>query len=426
MRSQNMTVLVVGSGAREHILAQKLEMSSRVGNVLCSPGNGGFRSGQLRKVKEADLDGIIQLAKDEHVDLVVVGPEVPLVKGLVDQLAEHKIDAFGPTAQMAQLEGSKAFTKRLCRDYNIPTAPFHVAETMHDALHFIRLFASPPVIKADGLCAGKGVVVAKTYEHAIDAAEDMLVKRIHGEAGDIIVIEERLMGRECSVMAFCDGETVVLLPPARDYKRAHEGDEGPNTGGMGSFSPLPDVDDALMERIKNEIFLPALRGFLEQEGLHYHGLLYAGLMLTSDGPKLIEFNVRFGDPEVQVILTRTKSDIVDYMLATLEVGGLAQLPPLEVHSEAAVCVVLASDGYPGKYETGMWVAGDKHPFENACVFHAGTEPLSFVTKTKGGRVMSVVGVGSTIELARQHAYDAAAHIYYDNKYLRTDIAQGVE
>lgn len=421
-----MTILIIGSGAREHALAKKLETSPKVSRVLCSPGNGGFRSGQIHDVAVTDMDGIVQLALDESVDLVVIGPEVPLVNGLVDRLAEHGIAAFGPTARMAVLEGSKAFTKRLCKAYWIPTAPFHVASSMEDALRAIHSFDTPPVIKADGLCAGKGVVVAKSHAQAIDAAEDMLVNGVHGKAGDVIVVEERLEGLECSVMAFCDGENAILLPPARDYKRAYDGDEGPNTGGMGSYSPLSDVDDALLERIKNEIILRVLLAFKHQESLPFRGLLYAGLMLTAKGPKLMEFNVRFGDPETQVILARTTSDILPYMLGTLEVGGLAELPPLEVSPEAAVCVVLASRGYPGKYETGMWVSGDTTEFPNATILHAGTKPLSFLTKTTGGRVFSVVGMGPAIADARKTAYAAADQIYYNNKENRTDIAKDVE
>ena len=423
---QNLTILVVGSGAREHALCWALEHSRQVARVLCTPGNGGITNEHRRNVKELDISGIVQLAKDEAVDLVIVGPEAPLVAGLVDTLSTAGIPAFGPNAKAAQLEGSKIYTKTLCSSLDIPTARWRWTDSYGDAKEMIRSWGSLPVIKADGLCGGKGVVVPDTEQQALDAVHDMLVKKTLGDAGSRIIIENRLIGRECSVMAFCDGENAVLLPPARDYKRAQDGDKGLNTGGMGSYSPLPDVDDNLLADIKTRIIERTLYGMKNHEGNPYHGLLYAGIMLTKDGPQLLEYNVRFGDPETQVVLSRVHpTDLMEHMLASLELGGLARLPPLRVESMAAVCVVLASSGYPGKYDTGLPITGAVPP--NGCaMFHAGTKRNGSGLVTSGGRVMSVVGLGNTIEDARKRTNDAADKVIFANKYRRNDIAANVE
>ena len=423
MRTNELTVLIVGSGAREHVLYWAIEKSPMVKRVLCTPGNGGIPVWARRDVKDSDLSGIARLARDEKVGLVVVGPEGPLVNGLVDTLKKEGIAAFGPTAMAAQLEGSKIFTKTRCKRWGIPTADFDFAGDQGVAERIIKR-TGYRVIKADGLCAGKGVVVADTEAEAIEASRQLLVGKTQGEAGSKIIIEDRMAGRECSIMALCDGENAVLLPPARDYKRAYDGDKGPNTGGMGSYSPLPDVDDALLETIKQQIIMPTLRGMVEW-GHPYHGVLYAGIMLTEEGPKLVEYNARFGDPETQVIIPRVESDLVEYMLTCSEPGGLARLPPLQVSSYAAVCMVLASAGYPGKYETGLPIDWGKAIQPLTHVFHAGTKREDNTYLTSGGRVMSIVARGNSIESARQRASDAADKVSFDNKFRRTDIAANI-
>ena len=416
---RDLTVLIVGSGAREHALYIAIGQSPLVQRVLCTPGNGGIPSRDRRNTKELDSDGLVLLAKQEGVDLVVVGPEAPLVAGLVDRLQREGIVAFGPSASAAMLEGSKIFTKICCNQWDIPTPAYRIAGNYDMAGRFITSTGFR-VIKADGLCGGKGVTVADTEAEALEAARQLLVERTQGDAGARILIEERLTGRECSVMAFCDGIDAVLLPPARDYKRAYDGDQGLNTGGMGSYSPLPDVDDTLLAQIKEQIFLPTLRGMAEL-GSPYHGLLYAGIILTKDGPMLLEFNVRFGDPETQVVLPLLVSDIVEHMLATCSKGGLSDLAPLQVKSGVAVCTVLVSDGYPGKYKTGSPITGVEGAEREVLIFHAGTNRTPDLV-TSGGRVMSCVGLGATFDEARVRSHTAADAICFDNKRYREDIA----
>lgn len=418
------TVLVVGGGAREHALCWSIGRSHPDWRVLCTPGNGGICPTNRFSTKDSDLLGIVRLAKDERVDLVVIGPEGPLVAGLADLLRQNGIQAFGPSAAAAQLEGSKIFTKTCCKRWSIPTARFNFASSYETAAKIIRRDGFR-VIKADGLCGGKGVIVADTEEQMLEAAYQFMVAKVHGKAGASVLLEDKLVGRECSVMAFCDGEDAVLLPPARDYKRAFNGDNGPNTGGMGSYSPLPDVNDDMLAEIKERIIMPTLRGMAERD-TPYHGLLYAGIMLTEDGPMLLEYNVRFGDPETQVVLARVESDIAEYMLACATPGGLEKLGPLQVKDDAAVCIVLASSGYPGKYETGYPISGTENVPEGVLTFHAGTNRTSDAELvTSGGRVTSVVGLRPSIEQARQHAELGADAISFENKFHRNDIALGV-
>ncbi len=421
---RDLTVLIVGSGAREHALYRTIEQSPLVRRVLCTPGNGGIPARDRRDIKDSDFGGIFKLIEEEGVNLLVIGPEGPLVAGLVDSIEEFGIDvvAFGPQKGAAMLEGSKIFTKTYCGYWHIPTAPFEFTDDYDMAERIIKRTGFR-VIKADGLCGGKGVTVADSEAEALEAAYQLLVKRTQGDAGARILIEERLEGRECSVMAFCDGENAVLLPPARDFKRAHDGNTGPNTGGMGSYSPLPDVDDALLDEIKEQIILPTVRGMKNLSCLYY-GLLYAGIMLTKDGPKLLEYNVRFGDPETQVVLPRLESDIVPYMLASCKRGGLSKLGPLQVKPDGAVCTVLVSQGYPDKYETGFPITGVEEAERDALVFHAGTKQTSELV-TSGGRVMSCVALGDTFEAARQRSLRAAGMIGFENKFNRTDIAANV-
>ncbi len=416
----DLTVLIIGSGAREHALYETVRKSPLVGRVLCTPGNGGIPLEDRRNVKDSDFVGIFKLIEDEGVGLLVIGPEGPLVAGLADSLEIFGIGVrvFGPHKAAASLEGSKIFTKTYSDRWNIPTAKFEYTDDFDVAKEIIRRTGFR-VIKADGLCSGKGVTVADSEAEAIKAAHQLLVGRIQGNAGTRILIEERIIGRECSVMAFCDGSDAVLLPAARDYKRAYEGDTGSNTGGMGSYSPLLDVGDRELAQIKEEIILPTLRGMADLS-TPYHGLLYAGIMHTKDGPMLLEYNVRFGDPETQVVLPRVLSDIVPYMLATCERGGLSKLPPLRESSQVALCTVLVSDGYPEKYEVGFPITGAYKAEYKALILHAGTGRTPELVTT-GGRVMSCVGLGDTFETARERSYEAADLIHFKKKRYRKDI-----
>ena len=425
MRTEHMTVLVLGSGAREHALYWACKKSPKVGRVLVAPGNGGIDPEDRRDFKLYQQNVLAYVCKTEQVDLVIIGPEDPLVAGVVGFLAKQGIAAFGPTFHAANLEGSKAFTKLLCREEGIPTAPFGVFTDYDAAECYIESMNVPPVIKASGLCAGKGVVVADSFKQAMDAAYAMLVTKVHGAAGSTIVVEERISGRECSVMAFCDGVNAVLLPPARDYKRAFDGDTGPNTGGMGACSPVPDVDETMLARVKLEIIEPTLR-YMERVGNPFHGLLYAGIMVTNDGPVLFEYNVRFGDPEAQVVLPRIESDIVEYMLATIETGGLADLPPLQVAEGAAVGVTLAMEGYPTSYKTGSVIADNRLEEGATLLFIGGAErDESAVLRTTGGRVATLVARDETLADARAHAYRVVEDISFDGMFYRTDIAAGL-
>ncbi len=419
----NLTVLIVGGGAREHVLYEAIEKSPLVMYAFCTPGTSGISYKNRREVKDSDLATIVEHAQSEKVNLVVIGPEGPLVNGLVDMLNREGIPAFGPNAMAAELEGSKIFMKTRCKRWGIPTADFDFAGSFSVAERIIKK-SGYRVIKADGICGGKGVFVAETEAEALEAAHNLLVRKTQGEAGAKIVIEECMEGPECSIMAFCDGENALLLPPARDYKRAFDGNRGPNTGGMGSYSPLPDVDDALLETIKERIILPTIRG-MAKAGRPYHGVLYAGIMLTNKGPKLVEYNARFGDPEAQVVLPRIESDLVEYMLACTKRGGLANLKPLKVSSKSAVCVVLASEGYPGKYKTGLPIDGLDEIASNTQVFHAGTKRNGGNLYTSGGRVISVVGLGANLKLARHRANAGARKISFSNKFYRSDIAADV-
>lgn len=417
-----LNVLVIGSGAREHALYTAIGGSPRVKRVLCTPGNGGIPPEDRWDTRETDFPGLLALVKEEQIDLVVVGPEVPLVAGIVDMFAANGIPVFGPTAAAAQLEGSKVSAKFFCWEFGIPTADAIAVSALERARGAIEHFGLPVVIKADGLCAGKGVTVATSLEQAFDATREALIEKKFGEAGNALLIEECLLGRECSVMAVCDGENAVLLPVARDHKRLLDGDQGPNTGGMGAYSPLPDVDDELMARIKREIILPTLDGMMRR-GTPYHGILYAGIMLTPDGPKLIEFNCRFGDPETQVIVPRLKTDLVELMLASIEPGGLKDFGPVEVSDEVAVCVVLAAKGYPGNPKKGDVISGVDNSQDDTVVFHAGTTRSTDGSLiTWGGRVLSVVGKGPTFVGASIRAYSRVNDIDFNGLQYRGDIA----
>jgi phosphoribosylamine---glycine ligase len=415
-------VLVVGGGGREHALAWALARSPSVDGLFAAPGNPGMEgiAGCL-PVSPGDVEVLADLAEEQGIDLTVVGPEAPLVAGLVDELEARGLRAFGPTAAGARIEGSKVWAKELCLRHGIPTARAEATDDITTAVLLLDAFDAPYVIKADGLAAGKGVVVAPTRQEAVQAIETALVDRAFGSAGDRVLIEDHLEGWEVSMLALTDGKTVVPLEPAQDFKRALDGDAGPNTGGMGAHSPVPFLDDATRKRIDDEILEPAIRA-LAEEGILYRGVLYAGLMLTDEGPMVLEFNARFGDPETQAVLPRLGSDLFELLLACAE-GDLAGRP-VRWTPEACVTVVLASGGYPGEYRTGLPVEGldEVRNLDKTVVFHAGTARRDGRVVTAGGRVLGVSALGKDLADARARAYDAAGRITFEGLHRRTDIA----
>ena len=418
-----MKVLVIGSGGREHALAWKCAQSNRVDEVLVAPGNAGTAvEAKVRNVDVSaeDIDGLLALARDESADLTIVGPEVPLVAGIVDRFRDAGLACFGPDAAGAQLEGSKAFTKDFLARHDIPTAGYRNFEQLEAALAYIREQGAPIVIKADGLAAGKGVVVAQTLEQAEAAATDMLSGNAFGEAGHRVVVEEFLDGEEASFIVITDGTNVLPLASSQDHKARDEGDTGPNTGGMGAYSPAHVVTAEIERRILNEVIHPTLAG-LRDEGITYVGFLYAGLMIMADGtPKVIEFNCRMGDPETQPILMRLRSDLVAICKATLE----DKLDSIKAKwdERAALGVVMAAGGYPGSYEKGKRIAGLGGEFDDdQKVFHAGTALDGDNVVTSGGRVLCVVGLGESVAKAAERAYDAVDKICWEHVYLRRDI-----
>ena len=416
-----MRVLIIGNGGREHALAWKCAQSAD--EVLVAPGNAGTaREGKVRNMPVAvdDIDALARLANDENVNLTIVGPEAPLVAGLVDRFAELGLPCFGPTAAAAQLEGSKAFAKDFLARHGIPTAAYRNFSELNAALAYIRERGAPIVIKADGLAAGKGVIVAQTLEEAEQAATDMLQGNAFGDAGARIVVEEFLDGEEASFIVVTDGETILPLATSQDHKARDEGDIGPNTGGMGAYSPAPVVTPAIEQRIMDEVIRPTLAG-MKADGNPYLGFLYAGLMIMADGtPKVIEFNCRMGDPETQPILTRLKSSLTDICSATIN-GELANVDA-DWDPRAALGVVMAAGGYPASYEKGKPIRGlDSADSETQKVFHAGTTTTGDGVATSGGRVLCVVGLGHSVADAAEQAYDAVGKIDWDGAYIRRDI-----
>jgi phosphoribosylamine--glycine ligase len=409
-------VLVVGGGGREHALVRALARSPQGPDVLATPGNPGIAREARIVEAPGDPDGLAIVAAREGVDLVVVGPEAPLVAGLADACARVGVACFGPSAAAAHLEGSKAFAKEVMAAAAVPTAGHYLVDSVADGLAAVAGY--PVVLKADGLAAGKGVVIAQDEREARAALEAMLVERRFGDAP--VLVEEFLAGAELSLLAICDGETALPLAPARDYKRIGEGDTGPNTGGMGSYSPVPDVDDALVERIRAEVHQPVVDE-MAHRGTPFHGVLYAGLMLTWDGPKVLEFNVRFGDPETQAVLPRLRTDVLDLMQRSTRPGGLAGAA-LEWDARAAVTVVLASRGYPASSSSGDAIAGLDRVPADVEVTHAGTAERDGTIVTAGGRVLNVTALGEGTQAARERAYAAADVITFDGRQLRRDIA----
>lgn len=417
-----MKILVVGSGGREHALCWAIAASPLCDKLWCAPGNAGIaQEAECLAIAADDVDSLVGFAQEQAVDLVVVGPEQPLVLGLVDRLTEAGIKAFGPSAAAAALEGSKGFMKDLCAKYRIPTAAYGRFTDIAAAQAFIRDKGAPIVIKADGLAAGKGVTVARTVEEALKAAEDALVGGKFGESGAEVVIEEFLDGEEVSVFALCDGKTALPLASAQDHKAAFDGDTGPNTGGMGAYSPPPAMDDKLLTRIMETVVQPTIDG-MAAEGRPYRGVLFAGLMLTDEGPKLVEHNVRFGDPECQVLMARLKSDIVPALLATVD--GVLSHVDLRWRDEVALTVVMAADGYPGAYEKGTEIRGieDAEAGEDVTVFHAGTaRSKDGKLLATGGRVLNVTALGRNVAEAQARAYAAVDRIDWPQGFCRRDI-----
>ncbi len=417
-----MKILVVGSGGREHALAWKLQQSPHAERIFCAPGNAGTAEiGENVAIPTSDLQALVRFAKENRIDLTVVGPDDPLAAGIVDLFAAEKLRAFGPTKSAARIEASKVFAKELMRTQNIPTAEASIFSESSKALRYCERAKCPVVIKADGLALGKGVIVATDAATARSAIDEMMNQRRFGDAGRRIVIEELLRGTECSLHALVDGNNYLLLESARDHKRALDGDQGPNTGGMGAFSPANNWNSKLQARFEAEIMRPLLHGLL-QEGINFRGLLYPGLMITSQGPRVLEFNCRFGDPETQALLPRMKSDLLPLLESTID--GKINTCAIEWDTRAAVTVVLASAGYPGKYETGKPISGldDVAKLEDVHIFHAGTKHSNGKIRTAGGRVLAVTALGSTIKEARERAYEAVSRIQFENCQYRRDIA----
>lgn len=416
-----MKVLVIGGGGREHALVWKLKQSGRVDAIFCAPGNAGIRVlARCVDIAAGDIDALLAFALKERIDLTVVGPEEPLTKGIVDLFRQNGLRVFGPDEKGAILEGSKVFTKDFLKKYNIPSARYETFAKRGAAKKFIRSIGVPCVVKADGLAAGKGVIIAQTFEEAEQAVDLIMKEKAFGAAGNQVVIEEFLKGEEASFLAFTDGTTVLPLPSSQDHKAIFDGDKGPNTGGMGAYSPAPVVTEALTRRVMDEVMLPTVRG-MAAEGRPYKGVLYAGLMIDGDRINVLEFNCRFGDPECQPLLMRLKSDLVDILEACID-GTLDQVR-MEIDPRPTVCVVLASEGYPGTYETGRAITGLEAAaqVEGVEVFHAGTAMKGRRIVTSGGRVLGVTAVGETIREAIDRAYAAVGKIQWQGCSYRCDI-----
>ncbi len=419
-----MKVLVVGQGGREHALVWKLSQSPSVSEVFCAPGNAGTAEDATNvDIRADDIDRLVKYAKSEEIALTVVGPEVPLVAGIVDAFRQAKLRVFGPSKAAAQLEGSKVFAKELMRQANVPTADYWVFRNSQEAVEFINdREANSFVIKADGLAAGKGVTVCATKGEAIHAIREAMIHRAFGTAANELLIEEVLVGQEVSILALVDGRTILTLEASQDHKAARDGDTGPNTGGMGAYTPAPFATPEVMDEVISKILIPTVHT-MRKRGTEFTGVLYAGIMLTSQGPKVLEYNVRFGDPEAQPVLMRLKTDLFELLSAAAD-GRLSEFADLEWDDRAAVCVVMASDGYPGAYEKGRKIRGldQAAKLSDTKVFHAGTVQHGEDVVTDGGRVLGVTALGSDITSAKKRAYEAVKCIRWDGAWCRKDIS----
>jgi len=412
-------VLVVGNGGREHAILWKVSQSPLVKGLYCAKGNGGTaKIAQNVSIEPTNVKALADFVQREGIDFTIVGPEAPLVAGLVDEFESRGLKVFGPSQRASMLEGSKAFAKEFMQKYGIPTAEFHTFEDPQRAKNFIKDFGVPVVIKADGLASGKGVFVCKSYEEALRAIDNLMIKKALGEAGSKVVVEEFLEGEEASYIVMLNGDSYVPLPTSQDHKRLLDGDKGPNTGGMGAYSPNPFVDEVTEKAIRELIIERVIKG-LREEGIYYRGFLYAGLMLTKDGPKVLEFNVRLGDPEAQPLLMRIKGDFLQILLDFYEGKPVS----LEIDPRHTLCVVLASKGYPEKPEDGKEIIGleEVERMEDVVVFHAGTELKNGRLYTKGGRVLNVCAWGKNLRGARERAYEAIEKISFEGMHYRKDI-----
>ena len=416
-----MKVLVVGGGGREHAVCKKLKESRLVDSLLCAPGNAGIAQVAtcVPGVKATDVEAIVKLAKDERVDFVCVTPDDPLALGCVDALEAAGIPAFGPSAYAAQMESSKIFSKNLMKKYGIPTAASETFDDMDAALAYLNTQEAPIVVKADGLALGKGVIVAQTIDEAKEAVVEMMQGGRFGKSGARVLIEECMFGREVTVLCFCDGKTIVPMRASQDHKRVFDNDQGPNTGGMGAFAPSPLYTEEIAERTMKEILLPTLHA-MNAEGFTFKGVLYVGLMLTDKGPRVVEYNARFGDPETQAVLPLLESDLMEIMMAVRN----QTLDRMDIRwkDQAAACIVLASGGYPGKYESGKLITGLEDAEKmGATVYHAGTKLTEAGYVTAGGRVLGVTALGGSLKAAVDSAYAAARKIHFDGAHMRSDI-----
>ena len=421
-----MKVLIVGSGGREHAIATSVAKSSRVDQIYCAPGNAGI--GLLAEcvpIGAMEFDKIVAFAKEKEIDLTIVGMDDPLVGGLVDELEKAGLRAFGPRKNAAILEGSKAFSKDLMKKYHIPTAAYENFDNAEDALDYLKTASFPIVLKADGLALGKGVLICNTLEEAQDGVKSIMLDKHFGSAGNRMVIEEFMTGREVSVLSYVDGKTIKTMTSAQDHKRAGDGDTGLNTGGMGTFSPSPFYTKEVDDFCKKNIYQATVDA-MASEGREFKGIIFFGLMLTPDGPRVLEYNARFGDPEAQVVLPRMKNDIIEVMEACID-GTLDQID-LQFEDNAAVCVVLASEGYPVKYEKGFIIHGLEkfENQENYFCFHAGTKQTPGGIVTNGGRVLGITAKGEDLKEARKNAYAATEWISFENKYMRHDIGKAID
>ena len=418
-----MKVLVIGGGGREHALIWKIAQSSRVQKIYCAPGNAGIaQMAECFSISAGDIKGLAAWAEKEKMDLTVVGPEAPLTLGIVEDFRARGLRIFGPSRKAAEIEGSKAFTKELMKKYDIPTGESETFTDPGAAVRYVKAKGAPLVVKADGLAAGKGVIICRKVEEAFSAVELILVQKAFGAAGAKVVVEEFLEGEEASFLAFTDGENVLPLPTSQDHKAIYDDDQGPNTGGMGACSPAPVVSEKIHREVMEKIMIPTVRG-MAKEGREYQGVLYAGLMIKDEKAKVLEFNARFGDPEAQPLLMRMKSDLIPVLEATIDKKLAGQ--KIQWEERPSVCVVLASDGYPGSYEKGKVISGlqDAAKVRDAFVFHAGTALKEGRVVTNGGRVLGVTAIGGGIQEAIQRAYEAVGKISWEGVYYRKDIGR---